>query len=216
MKKLVDNQNSLVWHTPEIISVERWGSAISYLEKRQISQLFDQMNGWQSDNIRQFIIGDSDLKLGELCQWFVDHPENYRMFFGFDSGKLAVFTVIENATIVDTFGLFDYASYCQMHDVSQVEGYMPINRINDIFTAAQSKTGAYIQYLIVAPEMQGRGIGTSAVKSIIGNINDAVSLYSTDIHKENIASQKVFSKNGFARAFIENDDHEGETYYNLV
>ena len=68
-----------------------------------------------------------------------------------------------------------------------------------------------VQYIVVNPNMQGKGLGTAMLSSIFTNGNFFTrnmhkGKFVTSVHKDNVASQKACLKSGFILAPAKNND----------
>ena len=89
----------------------------------------------------------------------------------------------------------------------------------NVIIDSKDENNLYIEYLVVNPDLHGKGIGTRIFKSIkenpvfFNNNYTDVSFIQTAIHNENIPSRKTVIKNGFKRIKPHKDPLPYSVYY---
>ena len=172
MKKLTDNKQSLDW---VFIDYEYdWTKEES---RNFIKDELSQLNTWGSTNISKYI---SEMPLGDYMYDMCDIAND-----NYDTSQYFHLLAYEGNNLVGTSLIAINSKDIRFE-------------FNDFTLPNNMK----ILFLIVNPEYQNLGIGTRMIKSIIENQDffshkSKTSGISTDIHNENISSQKAFLKNNF-------------------
>jgi GNAT superfamily N-acetyltransferase len=220
MKILEDKKTGLLWCMPEIDCGVIGKADYTNEDKNHTKDIFKEMNGWKSDNISTFITGDKE-KLGTMFSAY--NKELFDEYFAYESGGLVAVVMLKKPNVLeyDEYRQFKtYLSY-KLEDAKKgkcsIKKFLDIDEFNDNYHT-------HINYLVVSPKVQGRGIGTRVVKSIMNNPNffreeNENIVYSANIHYSNIASRKVFSKNNFSPVnyYDEDGSYTGfSTYFNVI
>lgn len=122
----------------------------------------------------------------QINSW--SYADNIRQYITNNKKVNDFFIDLNNKTDNNPCGLY------YTFENSQPVGVMFLNDVN--------YTESIIEYIVVNPQMQGKGIATRMIKSITNNLKfftghpNTESLIAT-IDKSNIASQKAFLKNNF-------------------
>ena len=172
MKTLSDENNAINW-----LFIDYELDYRTQENRDKIKPLRQQLNTWDSDNIRRFIskmpIGDF---MYDMCDIYNDRYDDTKCFhlLAFEDDILVGSAIIANNS----------------NDIKlKLNNYTLPNNLK-------------ILYLLINPDYQNRGIGTRMIKSIVDNQQFFSHTAKTqgitgDIHKDNIASQKAILKNHF-------------------
>lgn len=172
MKKLTDENQSLDWL---LIDYEYdWTKEES---RNTIIDIIRKLNNWQGESIDKFI---TSMPLGEHLQDICD-------------------IVNDNYDITQCFHALAYIDDTLVGTAVITSNSKDIRESFNTFTLPNNLK---ILYLIVNPEYQNLGIGTRMIKSITEHqefFSQGKKTFgiSTNIHNENIPSQRAFLKNKF-------------------
>ena len=98
-----------------------------------------------------------------------------------------------------------YIEYCKNHNHflhNNFSEYLSYKQAQRILRNTTQTNNTEINYLVVVPPAQNKGVGTRAVRSITHNMdffapeNPIATIY-TQIHKDNIPSQVIFRKENY-------------------
>ena len=202
MRKLEDKNTGLVWILPEVESVITPEPPLFPEDKAMLDEFTKELNQYQSAAITRFVTGNC-ANLGDFLVW-VD-MDNRRPCYCFEDGKLVAAAVIDPNNALDHMNeLVSYIKFCEHSNFSQngIAGYISYKKAKEILKKATSTSNTNIDYLVVVPPAQNKGVGTRAVSSITHNMdffapNKKIETVHTQIHKANTPSQVVFHKNNF-------------------
>jgi len=194
-----DRINGLVWITPEITGIDKKNHHI-YLpeDSKELLDITNELNTWKSEGINKFIT-NSPLLGDELTTC---HVKNYNTYYAYDEGGLSAVVVFREDPDINYAKICDYVLHCERCEVDGVAGYLSLAQARDLLLSSLDDNNLLLNYVVVSPGLQGRGIGTRVVRSINDNIANFTSLnhveYATAcIHNDNVASQKIFKRNGY-------------------
>ena len=211
MRKLDDKETGLLWLIPEeidksgfSINNRAWDNPIYIPEdKKMIKEFVKELNQYHSDSITRFVTGNCE-NLGDFILWSA-FDERYPCFC-FDSGKLVATAVISpNNTLSKKTQIRSYIEYCKKHScftLNDLTEYLSYKQAQQILKKATPRNNTDIDYLVVVPPAQNRGIGTRAVQSITHNMDffapdtKVFTIY-TQIHKDNKPSRAIFKKESY-------------------
>lgn len=211
MRKLEDKDTGLTWILPEIESVIEQDRILYAEDKAMLEEFTKELNQYQSTEIRRFVTGTCE-NLGDFFSWV--NINNCRPCYCFDDGKLVGAAIIEPNNALDHVNeLVSYIKYCENCHFAKngLSGYIPYAKAKHILKKATTNNNTSIDYLVVIPPAQNRGVGTRAVKSITHNMeffapDKKVRTVNTQIHKANKPSQAVFRRDSFSKYAL--TDHQ--------
>ena len=166
------------------------------------NEVVKEINTWMSPNIERFI---TDENLGSFMleeSWGSGYED---FFFGLVDGKLATSIVLAKEHGLPTRDLINHMFSAAKRDIRDLEvekmlSFDDTRQIIDDYNAG--KKSVYLNFLVVNPYMQNRGIGTNSLRSLDSNIHyfvdngDYSCMYAT-INENNVASRRVFNKNNY-------------------
>ena len=188
MKSLIDKKHGILWYLAD--------------ESKETKEINSELNHWQSAGIDRFIINTNEMKLGAFSRAVQDFQLN-KCFFGYIDGELAALVVIHPGDdLKEKYFLMSHIMNTEWGSLKGVQNCLSYEKAKKIMMYNNKNNNDTIQYLVVSPERQGRGYGTRIVCSIKDNIDffaegSSHNSLSTQIHPQNIASQKVFERNNF-------------------
>ena len=204
MRKLEDKDTGLVWVLPEIESVVEEDHRLFPEDKIILDEFTKELNQYQSNTITRFVTGNC-ANLGDFMIWV--NMGARRPCYCLEDGKLVAAVVIEPNNALDHMNeLVSYIKYCERNSFSRdgLSGYISYKKAKQILNNATSTNNTNIDYLVVVPPAQNKGIGTRAVKSISQNMDffapdKTIQTIHTQIHTANKPSQTVFRRNSFSK-----------------
>lgn len=204
MRKLEDKSTGLVWVLPEIESAIEPDRLLFPEDKAMLDEFTKELNQYQSATITRFVTGDC-AKLGDFMIWV--NMGNRRPCYCLEDGKLVAAAIIEPNNALDHMNeLVSYIKYCEHNNFAKdgLAGYISYKKAKDMLRKATTSNNTNIDYLVVVPPAQNKGVGTRAVRSITHNMDffapdKAVHTIHTQIHKANKPSQAVFKRDSFAQ-----------------
>lgn len=191
MNTFKDKENNLTWF---------WANKgqLSEADIKTNKAFRNEIDTWQTPNISKYILGYDYDFLSDLFYslLFFSHQHVY---YGFQGEDLVVTSVVDATGKIATHRkLREYAEFCKQQKIILPE-YLSLNETLEIVNS--DRPLASVDYLVVNPKFQRKGIGSRAVQSIKNNLeeltqrNDQIAL-ETLIHAENFASQAIFKKAG--------------------
>ena len=175
-----------------------------------------ELNSWDNEGIRKYIIWDKEDKLGEKMNSFAEEPYAYKLFYAL-RGKHLVGMILTspNTKLRNIEDMQDYVKECILDKSMGKENCL------DLISAIKGLTftkrnNLYIEYLVVRPDLQQTNakIGQSMIQSIISNPEffnnfQSPNFIITTIHKQNAPSQNVFENHhNFKKFDVENPSEE--------
>ena len=199
MKTLYDDIDNLNW-----ISFDRYEAK----DNPQYDNLISQLNTWSDDpNMKKFI---TENDLGEDMDFWFKLVNDTDLFFATNSQDELVSCVLisHSRPLMKKDELLDYiANNHHIHKLPTLdipeEKFLTEPEVVDLLLNSDNEN-IYIEYILVNPKFQGRGIATRFYKKIQENMeffggNKDINLIQLSINNENIASRKSIIKNGFKR-----------------
>ena len=203
MKKLEDKKTGLVWYIPEVEEYTQHNPIYTPEDERSILDFSKELNEHTSKEIIKYVTGDC-APLGNFIHWAAIGKKT--PCYCFDDGKLVATALISpNNTVSQKLALFHYIRYCEANPTyfkDGIVGHISYKHAKQTLEQATATNNTSVDYLVVIPTSQGRGIGTRAIASIKNNtsffaLENEVKTIETQIHKSNLPSQKAFKRNGF-------------------
>ena len=203
MKKLEDKKTGLVWYIPEVEEYTQHNPIYTPEDERSILDFSKELNEHTSEEIIKYVTGDC-APLGNFIHWAAIGKKT--PCYCFDDGKLVATALISpNNTVSQKLALFHYIRYCEANPTyfkDGIVGHISYKHAKQTLEQATATNNTSVDYLVVIPTSQGRGIGTRAIASIKNNTSffapeNEVKTIETQIHKSNLPSQKAFKRNGF-------------------
>lgn len=203
MREFFDEKTGLTWVVPEVDHKEFLNPIFVDQDQRTLNDFARELNEYKSDNIDTYVTG-GEVALGNFMLWAISGNE--LPYYAFDDGKLVATAIIDGQTEIYSKGcLADYIKYCSIHPEKYsngMKGFVPLDRAKKLYEQSKKNNNIGLGFLVVIPTVQGRGIGTRAVSSIMHNPKFFAKGFQpitidTMVHKNNVASQKVFQHNGF-------------------
>lgn len=211
MRKLEDKNTGLIWLIPEVKSIVKKQNSSSQFytpeyiidDKVALEELSKELNQYQSDDIRRFVTGNCD-HLGDFIKWSAFNTK--LPCYCFEDGKLVATAVITpNNSLGKTNELRSYIEFCEKNiETTQLglSGYISLKQAKNILNQSTQNNNTDLDYLVVIPTQQGKGIGTRAVHSITHNMqffaqDKPVTTIYTQVHKDNTTCHKIMKKNNF-------------------
>ena len=198
MNILEDKINGIIWYNAKRCLDDNYMAE----DKIICDEVVQEMNTWMNPNIERFI---TDENLGTFMleeSWGRGYED---FFFGLVDGKLATTLILANNHGFPVSSLIDHMFIASKLDDRVLESkkvlsFEDTRRLVDNNRA--NIPSLYVNFLVVNPDMQGRGIGTKSLKSLddfrlffVGD-KEYNSMYAT-INQNNIASRKAFERNGY-------------------
>jgi len=199
MRILNDKDNNLIWQGFNFDgdTMEQGGS-----DRERLMRLNKSINHWRNDDIRAFI--EKNYSIGDFFNAVVllEDKRHMLQFFAFE-GEACV------ATMLISTKQYLYEKIALEHYVldnikrSEAEIFLSQEYARKLLFNNTDNNNIELSYFVVDPEKQGQGIGKRAARSVLSHLDffsdiesgpNAVTGY---IHKDNIASRKVFVKNNF-------------------
>ena len=214
MKKFYDKTTNLEWL---LFSAEESKYDPEFLHN------IKTINEWSSHPLMKRFISKSS-KIGDLLNEFFQLLSNMDLYFIKRDGVLVGATLIAKEThIAKVTELKDYIINKKYNNIPledfKIDNEQFLN-LPDVFKILKNskKSNLYIEYLLVAPEYHGKGIGTSISTSIKNNIGffediNKVGIIQAAIDNENIGSRKALLKNGFKKMLPCETSQSYSTYY---
>ena len=186
-------------------------------------ELIEQLNSWQGDkNIEKYV---TDHPLGNDMDFWFKLVQSTDLFLGINNKDEVVSCVMisHNRPLMNENELIKYIvnnhhkKRITIKDIPEEKYLDEPDTINLLVNADEKNI--YIEYIIVNPKYQGRGIATRFYKTIQDNIeffsgSNNTHLIQLSINHENIASRKAVIKNNFKRMKPHNSaDFIYATYY---
>lgn len=205
MREFLDKNTGITWVTPEVSKIEFNTPMFIQSDQRVLDEFTNELNENDCDDagISEFVTG-GDIRLGSFISWALDKFS--RPFYAFDDGRLVGTAVINGHSDLDTIALEHFIDYLEANKRSLPDGmagYLSHKRANKILASADDENNTDINYIIVIPKAQGRGVGTRMLASIKANPqffshNPFTQTTSAIVHKNNVPSQTIFRRNDFA------------------
>lgn len=204
MKEFKDKKTGLTWLIPKVTHSRMGTPEFSIEDGKIIKEFTQELNQYNSKAIEKYVTGGS-VQLGSFM-FFAAF--GYRdLCYCFEDGKLVATAIITPNTDINNKDKIEaYIKYCKENTMflEGLTGYIPVKKVQRAISKATDTSNIDINYLVVVPTHQSRGIGTRAVSSIINNPQffapkSKVGTLLTQIHTRNAASQKVFIRNGFEK-----------------
>lgn len=211
MKKLVD-KNGFTW------------TSFNQLETRysiQYRKNLKEVEKWSdNESIQKYVYEDNLAhQLETLARYFGMDD----LFFVTEPNKhdlIGVMFLSNHATLNDYEQLLNYIENGRQYedkpsDIS--EDFLNIEETIDIKNNINENI-LTVEYAIINPNYQGKGIGTMLYKTLKDNIDffseyDTPAIIQASIHNENIPSRKTVIKNGFKRIRPIIEDQPYSVYY---
>lgn len=209
MKELKDKKTGLVWYIPTVEEYTQHNPTYSQEDENSIREFSRELNQHSSEEIIKYVTGDT-APLGHFINWATVGKKT--PCYCFDDGKLVATALISpNNSISEKLALFNYIRYCEGNPSffkDGILGYISYKEAKKTLAHLTETNNTSIDYFVVIPSAQGRGVGTRAISSITHNTeffapDNEIATIETQIHKGNIPSQKVFKRNGFGKYTLE-------------
>ncbi len=204
MREYLDKATGITWVTPEVSKIEFNAPWFIDADKKAVDDFTKELNSNDCGDpaISEFVTA-GEVSIGSFVLWALD--KGSRPFYAFDNGKLVGTAVINGYSDLDTIALEKYIDYCQSrnHEFPHgLPGFLPLKKAEEILSLSSDENNTDLNYLIVIPKAQGRGVGTRMLCSIKNNPqffsqNPLTKTTSAIVHKNNIASQTIFKRNDF-------------------
>ena len=220
MRELKDKNTGLVWLIPENESPLRADQIYIPEDGKAVEEFTRELNQYSSDAITRFVTGDC-AQLGDFIQWVL--MDKRKSCYCFEDGKLVGASVLTPNTNVDRlFEIQAYVDYCEANPTmfnDGIIGYISYKKAKQILESTTKSNNTYIDYLVVVPTAQHKGVGTRAIHSIKHNPEffapeQQTKTMSVQIHDENTASQAVFRRNNFGKYSFSTDKYNSYTPLN--
>ena len=211
MRRLNDKSTGLTWLIPEVTEILHDNPVYTAEDMVLLEDFRKELNDCNSENISKFVTGNCD-GLGNFILWTIMGKKS--PCYGFEDGRLVATAVISpNNQFGKMKELKDYIKYCEENPSiysNGIQGYISYKKAKMAVERATASNNTDIDYLVVIPKAQGRGIGTRAVSSITHNLDffapeKEIATVTSQIHKKNTASQIIFARNGFEHYSLETD-----------
>ena len=214
MRTLEDNLTVITWYSGERLDICNNCMVFNKNDDKVVDDFLKEVNHWQSDNICTYITHEPLGRfLKEESIFFED------LYFGYDDGKLATVVMMNGGNNLSCKTYFKkYISECLSRGVEKIGDYMLLSDalVADTYDAYNN---ADIYYIAVNPELQGRGVGTRSISSINSNLDffaeNGVEHNTVQalVHYRNIASQKMFKRNGYSKLLVPGEKCFDNLYY---
>lgn len=211
MRKLEDKNTGLTWLIPEVTEILYDNPVYTAEDMSLLEDFRRELNECNSKNISRFVTGNCN-GLGDFMQWAIMGKKS--PCYGFEDGRLVATAVISpNNRFGKSQQLWDYVRKCESDPEafgSGMAGFLSYRKAKQILQNRSDTNNSDIDYLVVVPKAQGRGIGTRAVSSITHNPDffapeNPTATISSQIHMQNTASKIVFARNGFEQYSLDTD-----------
>ncbi len=223
MKMFEDSVNELVWYTAQYIDTINGEKVFASEDIKQLNELRLELNSWQSEDIERYITRRA--LLGD----FLSFCYTSCSYFAYDSGDLAAVVMLENGSVIEMMDLQRYIEYCEKYGINGVERCLSLNDAIDVLDNSTVHNSAYLDYIVAAPHMLGKGkrIGTRAISSINTNPefftgSPDIRYMSAGIHNCNTASKVAFQRSGWLPIYKDPDFDEFnipdgfDMYYHVI
>lgn len=225
MYNLYDSKNQLRFCVPEVEDIYLGNQIYNKEDDGIVTQLQKHINGINSPEITKYVLGpDFKFGLGEFVKQ-VSAMRNFHQCYVFEKDKLvATFIFSKHRSVYCEHNMF---SALQKGDdkarlnepIANGNNYIDYRSIRRYVLNNLGFNNTMVDYLVVLPEYQGRGIGTRIVSSITRNPEFFGGIVPTNamltcIAGDNIPSQKVFNRNGFG--LVEREKSEDQTFRDYV
>ena len=216
MRTLQDN--GITWYSSDRIFDSDGKAVVNFKDAKCVDEWVKEADCWLSNNIREYI--------------YPYNPANYirtmavsddELYFGYEDGRLASIVSVESKRPIYQFVEFtEYIAECKSEHIDGKPNYLNLYQAMRVLINAKSDNNSSINFLMVNPHMQNRGIGTRAVKTILDNMdyfttNDENNAMQSLIHYKNVASQKVFRKNDFYPVYmVSQEDKARDSRYRVL
>ena len=198
MRYLVDKDENIEWLSGDRLLETPQNEVVFNAKDCYNMKDFNlEMNGWKSPNIQDFITSQD---LGDFL-FGLSLPEE--RYFAFDGGRFVSCVLFcGREDIHKKIQMIEYLDRCKAKDFYGIEGFMSRQKVKKALENNLGYNNSRLEYLVVNPSMQGNGIGTRTVRSILNNLDFFAGDFKhntveTLVHEENIASNKVMKRNGF-------------------
>ncbi len=205
MRQLEDKETGLIWVIPEVDTIMEQGTPLFQKDRTILEEFTKELNEYSSPAISKFVTADY-AKLGTFIEWAVMGKKE--PCYCFEDGKLVATALINpNNALGHRNELLTYIKYCESTISSHsngLPGYISYKKAKQLLKSISDDNNASIDYLVVIPPAQNKGIGTRAVHSITHNMdffapNKTVTTIDTQIHKANKPSQAIFTRADFGK-----------------
>ena len=222
MRILDDKTTGLLWACPQYKDYAGEYQPIED-DKKYCKDIAEELNSWKTRNIREYITS-RDQNLGDYILGYVS-PKR-RQYLAYEDGELVATVLMEdNSFLAHYVMLKGYVSYCESKNYPfGVDGCLKLEDAKRILETPFKSNNTSIDFLVVKGVCQSTGIGTRCIQSINKHLGffsrtKNMNTINTFIHEDNIASQKVFERNGFSKPYRWYEDStfcQGfDTYYKL-
>ena len=223
MEILQDEKRGLVWRAP-VLEYNQDGDIEPKLEdKKEYQDVVDELNSWQSKNILEYLTHGKE-NLGDYINQLVNSRRT--PYMAYEDGNLVGTVLIENNSFLEQYvTLRGVVTFCEEHNIdADTKNFLSIDTARQILTNYTKSNNTSISLFAVKGSCQGKGVGTRCIQSINDNMDffsktKNINTINAFIHEDNVASIKVFEKNGFKRPYrwYNNAYYRGfDTYYKLV
>ncbi len=211
MRKLEDKATGLTWLIPEVTEMLYDNPVYTAEDTSLLEDFRRELNECKSKNISKFVTGNCN-GLGDFMQWAIMGKKS--PCYGFEDGRLVATAVFSpNNRFSKSQQLWEYVRKCESNPEafgSGMAGFMSYRKAKQILQNRSDSNNADIDYLVVVPKAQGRGIGTRAVSSITHNLDffapeSPIETITSQIHMKNTASKIIFARNGFEQYSLDTD-----------
>ena len=216
MRALQDN--GITWYSSDRVFEADGKTIVNFDDTRCIDEWVKEADCWLSSNIREYIYPYNP---ASYIRTMSDNDDE--LYFGYEDGKLAsIVSVTSNRYICQFVEFTEYIAECKDLGIDSKPDYLNLYQAMRALINAKPDNNSSINFLMVNPHMQNRGIGTRAVKTILHNMdyfttNEDNNTMQSLIHYKNIASQKVFRKNDFYPIYMASqEDKSKNSRYKVV
>ena len=206
MRELIDKQSGLVFFIPQVEKIELGSQVYSENDDYLVTQFQKEINHAQSPEITKYILGDLFIGgLGEFVKEVSDLP-HYNQCYVFESGRLvATLVYSDHRDLFCKVDMFEYLARGidkskKNSKIANGKNYLSFKSIRRALNNNTEANNTIIEYFVVLPQYQNRGIGTRIISAINRNpqfFGECMNTFSTCIDAKNIPSQKVFNRNGY-------------------
>ena len=195
MESFIDNDAEILWYEDDL--------------DYDSNQVNDEINSWQSANIKEYITDYTRQPLGDFLRDETRDTRSARQFFGFIDGKLASTVVVKSNWFLEGRRFIQEhienneqnKKFYSTPNLSNVKAKLILNE------EGIKKDNDTIMYVIVHPDKTRKGIGTRVISSVKNNIeffapHSKHNSLKAVIHSSNFDSRSVFEKNDFRKLNI--------------
>ena len=196
MREFLDGYTGLTWLSGERLR-DIGGVAEYGYDKLLMEDFINEINEWRSNNIAKYLTYDN------LGNYLYNYQLDENMYFAFDGGELAGVSVIEGDQELTYANLFrEHITNVDIGFMDRMNRFMSYDLALKALKRSNEHNNSFMNYIVVNPNRQGRGIGTRMLRSITDNMefftgNEQDNVLSANVFYSNKASRKMFEKNDF-------------------